>query len=144
MLHTLLLLVFKIIIKSLQCIFNYNKCRWKACLMLSKPAFTCSKLTKETVEQRCEICSKLTIKTPKRRRHRFGVFFVNFEHISHLGSSVSIVRFEHVITSYFLVIMHLKRMKFVLIVKPHVSNGKLNKVRGKLKKAVKEVINVPL
>ena len=30
----------------------------------------------------CEICSKLTIKTPKRRHwHRSGVFIVNFEHI---------------------------------------------------------------
>ena len=34
--------------------------------MLSQPVITCSKLTIETLEQRCEICSKLTIKTPKR------------------------------------------------------------------------------
>ena len=34
---------------------------------------------------RCEICSKLTIKTPERRHwRRSGVFIVNFEHISHL------------------------------------------------------------
>ena len=34
---------------------------------------------------RCKICSKLTIKTPERRRwHRSGVFIVNSEHISHL------------------------------------------------------------
>ena len=34
---------------------------------------------------RSEICSKLTIKTPKRRKmRRSGVFIVNFEHISHL------------------------------------------------------------
>ena len=34
---------------------------------------------------RCEICSKLTIKTPERRYwHRSDVFIVNFEHISHL------------------------------------------------------------
>ena len=33
----------------------------------------------------CEICSKLTIKTPERRYwHCSGVFIVNFEHISHL------------------------------------------------------------
>ena len=44
--------------------------------------FTCSKLTIETLEQRCKICSKLTI---------------NFEHSSHLCSSVSIFNFEHVI-----------------------------------------------
>ena len=35
---------------------------------------------------RCEICSKLTIKTPERRQwRRSGVFIVNFEHISHLA-----------------------------------------------------------
>ena len=33
---------------------------------------------------RCEICSKLTIKTPERRNWcRSGVFIVNVEHISH-------------------------------------------------------------
>ena len=32
---------------------------------------------------RCEICSKLTIKTPEQWR-RSGVFIVKFEHISHL------------------------------------------------------------
>ena len=33
----------------------------------------------------CEICSKLTIKTPERRQWcRSGVFIVKFEHISHL------------------------------------------------------------
>ena len=58
---------------------------------------TYSKLTIETLEQRCEICLKLTIKTPKRRHCRsFGVFIVNFEHFSHLYSSVSIVNFEQI------------------------------------------------
>ena len=34
---------------------------------------------------KCEICSKLTIKTPKRRHwRRSGAFIVNFEHTSHL------------------------------------------------------------
>ena len=61
-------------------------------LILSQPAITCSKLTIETLEQWCEICSKLTIKTTKRRHwRRFGVFNINFEHISHLYSIVSIV-----------------------------------------------------
>ena len=32
--------------------------------------------------------------------HRFGVFIVNFEHISHLCSSVSIINFEHVIAGW--------------------------------------------
>ena len=62
----------------------------------SQPAITCSKLTIETLEQKCELCSKLTLKTPKRRQwRRFGVFIVNFEHISHLCSSVSIVNFKY-------------------------------------------------
>ena len=61
---------------------------------LAQAAFTYSKLTIETLEQRCETCSKLTIKPPKRRHwRRFGGFIVNFEHISHLCSSVSIANF---------------------------------------------------
>ena len=38
----------------------------------SQPAFTCSKLTIETIEQRCEICSKLTIN---------WTYFINFEDV---------------------------------------------------------------
>ena len=34
-----------------------------------------------TTRKRCEICSKLTIKTLQRRR---SVFIANFKHISHL------------------------------------------------------------
>ena len=64
--------------------------------MTFQSAVTCSKLTIETLEQRCEICPKLTIKTPKCHWRRFGVFIVNFEHISHLYSSASIVNFEQV------------------------------------------------
>ena len=34
---------------------------------------------------RCEICSKLMIKTPERRHsRRSGVSIVNYEHISHI------------------------------------------------------------
>ena len=70
-------------------------------LTLSQPVFTCSKLTIEALEQRCEICSKLTIKTPKRHQWRhFGVFIVNFENISHLCSSFAMVNFEYVITGW--------------------------------------------
>ena len=55
------------------------------------------KLTTETLEQMFEICSKLTIKTPKRRHwRRFGVFIDNFEHISHLCSIVFIANFKQV------------------------------------------------
>ena len=35
-----------------------------------QPTFTCSKLTIETLGQRCDIYSELTIKTPKRRHWR--------------------------------------------------------------------------
>ena len=43
------------------------------------------KVNKRNTKTRCEICSKLTIKTPERRHwRRSGVFIINFEHISHL------------------------------------------------------------
>ena len=43
------------------------------------------KVNNRNTKTRCEICSKLTIKTPERRQwRRSGVFTVNFEHISHL------------------------------------------------------------
>ena len=46
---------------------------------------------------RCEICSKLTIKSPERRHWRYsGVFIVNFKTYFTPCSSVSIVNFEHV------------------------------------------------
>ena len=44
------------------------------------------KVNNRKTRARCEICSKLTIKTPERCRwYRSGVFIVSFEHISHLG-----------------------------------------------------------
>ena len=56
-----------------------------------------SKLTIETLGKRREICSKLTIKPPKRRQCRhFGGFIVNFQHISYLCPTISIVNFEQV------------------------------------------------
>ena len=43
------------------------------------------KVNNRNTRTRCEICSKLTIKTSKRGQwRRFGAFFVNFEHTSHL------------------------------------------------------------
>ena len=62
----------------------------------------------ETLQKRCEICSKLSIKTPKRRHS--VIFIVNFENIPHLflgfllltlntqisfGKSIMIVIREH-------------------------------------------------
>ena len=32
----------------------------------------------------CEMCSKLTIKTPERRQQRSSVFIFNFKHISYI------------------------------------------------------------
>ena len=43
------------------------------------------KVNDRNTRTRCEICLKLTIKTPERRQLRSsGVFIVNFEHVSHL------------------------------------------------------------
>ena len=43
------------------------------------------KVNNTNTRAKCEICSKLTIKTPERRQwRRSGVFIRNFEHISHL------------------------------------------------------------
>ena len=43
------------------------------------------KVNNRNTTTRCEIRSKLTIKTPERRKwRRSDVYIVNFEHISHL------------------------------------------------------------
>ena len=51
------------------------------------PAGNCMlKVNNRNTRKRCEIRSKLTIKTTERRQwRRSGVFIVNFEHISHLA-----------------------------------------------------------
>ena len=55
------------------------------------------KVNNRNTRKRYEICSKLTINTPERHIwRRSGVFFVNFELISHLFSSVYIVSFKQV------------------------------------------------
>ena len=52
----------------------------------NQPAFTCSMLAIEILEQGVKVCSKLTIKKPERRQwRRAGLFNVNFEKISHLA-----------------------------------------------------------
>ena len=55
-------------------------------LMIGKPTGNCMfNVHKRNIIARCEICSKLTIKTPEKRHlHRSTLFNVNFEHISHL------------------------------------------------------------
>ena len=43
------------------------------------------KVHNRNTRKRCEICSKLTVKTPERHHWgRSGAFIVNFEHIPHL------------------------------------------------------------
>ena len=43
------------------------------------------KINNRNIRKKCEICLKLTIKTPERLHWRRScVFIVNFEHISHL------------------------------------------------------------
>ena len=43
------------------------------------------KVNNRNTRTRCEICSKLTVKTPERRQwRRSGVFIAKSEHISHL------------------------------------------------------------
>ena len=59
------------------------------------------KVNNRNTKARCEICSKLIIKTLERRRWRCsGVFIVNFEHISHLVLVFLLVNFEHVIAGW--------------------------------------------
>ena len=56
-------------------------------IQLTRTSFSCIYLFKDNnrnTRKRCEICSKLTIKTPERRQRRSDVFIVNFEHISEL------------------------------------------------------------
>ena len=72
---------------------------WAYCLLIRNTTISLNRtFTFWSISQPAFTCSKLTIKTPKRRQwRRVGVFIVAFEHISHLCSSVSIVNFEHVI-----------------------------------------------
>ena len=71
----------------------------------SKMAFPANiylfKIKNRNTKKRCDVCSKLTVKTLDRHhRRRSSDFVVNFEHISHLFSSVSIVDFEQVNISW--------------------------------------------
>ena len=44
------------------------------------------KVNNRNTRTRCEICSKLTIKTPEQRYWPLsGIFIANFEHTSHLA-----------------------------------------------------------
>ena len=59
------------------------------------------KVSNRNFSKRSEIYPKLTIKTPERSQWRRSLFFiVNFKHILHLFSVVSIVDFEQVNVSW--------------------------------------------
>ena len=62
------------------------------------------KVNNRNTRTRFEIYSKLTIKTPERREWRHsGVFIVNFEYIFTSCSSVSIIKFDHIIAGSILI-----------------------------------------
>ena len=63
---------------TMQLKISYYNC------LCSQQTFTCSKSTIKTLS-RCDICLKITMKTPEWCHWRCsGIFLVNFEHISHL------------------------------------------------------------
>ena len=86
-----------------------NTCSWKFCeifrtttLQNTCPAniYLINKVNNRNTRKSCELCSKLTIKTPERRQWR--AFIIKFEHIL-LGKgfpSASIVNFEQVNVSW--------------------------------------------
>ena len=60
------------------------------------------KVNNRKTRTRCQICSKLTIKIPERRRS--GNFIVNFEHISHLVLVFLLLTLNmHLPTGYWLI-----------------------------------------
>ena len=62
---------------SIKFLSNYNHNSANTCLF---------KFNSRDTKERCEICSKLTIKTPQRRQwRRSGVVIVKFENVSHLS-----------------------------------------------------------
>ena len=75
------------------CSINRNHILWKsdspvstvlALNNLSCLLFSIRSMHEGNTRKTCEICSKLTIKTPELRQWSLsGVFIVNFEHISH-------------------------------------------------------------
>ena len=49
------------------------------------PGIYLLKVNNRSIKRRCEICSKLTVKTPERRHWRRSRVFINFVHFSHLA-----------------------------------------------------------
>ena len=69
------------------------------------------KVNNRNTRTRCEICSKLTIKTPERRHWRRScVVIVNFEHFTPY-CSVSVANFEQVNAHWELICL---KIRFIL------------------------------
>ena len=72
---------------NLVSVFHVSKARWilttVSAIWSSPVGIYLLKVNNKNTRTRCEIFSKLTIKTPERRRT--VVLIVNFEHISHLA-----------------------------------------------------------
>ena len=66
---------------SLKRHFTFNG---KIVSVVTQLTFTCSKSPVETLQERCQICTKLTIKIIETRQRRSGAFIVKFEYTSHL------------------------------------------------------------
>ena len=73
-----------------------------------QPAITCSKLRIETLEQRCEICSKLTIKPPKQR-HWTNIYVGSCEDSGNfiLHSMLYLNSYNHDRVNYIILLMML-------------------------------------
>ena len=73
-----------------------NSFEWLLVNLVNKVGIYLFKVNNRNTRVRCEICSKLIIKTKEQRQWRpSSVFAISFEHILH-RSSVFIVNFEHV------------------------------------------------
>ena len=60
-------------------------CSFKPFHKISPANIQLFKVGNRNTRQKCEICLNSTIETPEQRHwRRFGVFTVNFEHISHI------------------------------------------------------------
>ena len=58
--------------------------RTLACFSIVPVGICMLKVNNRNIRTRCEICLKLTVRTPERWNwHSSGAFIVNFEHISH-------------------------------------------------------------
>ena len=62
---------------------NFSFCTFSRHFLANIYSF---KFNNRSIRKRCEICSKLTIKTPEQRQwRRSSVFIINFKDISHLS-----------------------------------------------------------